>query len=1005
VWRAQSILEQEGVTDAAHVIPGHKMSRLLSLFLCGDLNLVDNVSPIIKRVISGDGLDAVKVKELLQENVKAYEEWAPEIDRVIRIATVMLGPISCELPVVEHHVIPLSEIPEYQSKFVGIPSAKVLYKTLEDKLHLSLDPSFSNLVGRVAPYMTFSQVEYILEVRPRQKDWQPEDLRRLRYVYAVKRKALEISESYGGISFMPQSFFVSVFLGEATRASLRARNAFQLNNGNMEHMYFPQKGDRKTESVLTGLRHMRRFSSIRASSNVGDDNRTVMLSPAGRIASAGGDRFKHGADAGRNSRAASYLMNPKPLYGLEDMDNTDYFVGAEPYELGDSLMGPQDVAVLLHAGLSSSMKGSTVVQLNQRMLLDLIASQPKSFAIAVLAELGTPGGHGSPRSLTSALMGILDLDQSSFQPAHRLDMQKLLEEWLPGLKIPRRADYLAGGRWARQSYYEAMYVVAKNMLDDAEPYMALKGHIQRVRLSSDSDPIPVSKEEELSKRMDEVAENVDDLTEAKFLNRVKEAKVAIDKADTEGQLLLADLKATGLKSTSDRCQKATSLYQQAFEVCKSVLESDKLALQNTWLKNFFRRNYDALMVKSVFDNAIDDVDEVRSWLNALFRNACEKDDNESNVQRGNVDTFFDNAGTNDEQDVLDAIIDCVFFDASEREALRNDPLVRLLISNRAGKYNFTIVSAMGVITEGKKGLELESSFQRLREERGVESIRADTGTARSFVFNASKIEDAIKVAYTFGKPFGLLGYSQGCANCLTTESNFVSGTPAQQDLIRSPHVGLICRQLLFSAANGSFHGPATEAKVHRLIVMSEDAFKYQQGYFSRAFVSLVLEGINGIMDSAQFHKFIGGAQTFLAEGQRAFWREAQHLAHVPTTVLRAVEDDHTTPEALEMLSNFLTKQSGSALHDSQVHVYDAVAHPIYTRNRNAVILQACDMGGSIQRTHHWSPLNKEVEFMRTKRDVENAVFDCAKDRHVFPWVDVNARFGIISYAETEDDTS
>ena len=51
--------------------------------------------------------------------------------------------------------------------------------------------------------------------------------------------------------------------------------------------------------------------------------------------------------------------------------------------------------------------------------------------------------------------------------------------------------------------------------------------------------------------------------------------------------------------------------------------------------------------------------------------------------------------------------------------------------------------------------------------------------------------------------------------------------------------------------------------------------------------------------------------------------------------------------------------------------------------------------GAIQRTHHWSPLSDEVEFVRTARDVEMASFDCAKDRHVFPWVEVNKRFGFI----------
>ena len=134
---------------------------------------------------------------------------------------------------------------------------------------------------------------------------------------------------------------------------------------------------------------------------------------------------------------------------------------------------------------------------------------------------------------------------------------------------------------------------------------------------------------------------------------------------------------------------------------------------------------------------------------------------------------------------------------------------------------------------------------------------------------------------------------------------------------------------------------------------------------------------------------------------QAFWREAQHLSHVPTCVIRGVLEKHTTPESLEMTCNLLTKQSGSALHDSQVHVYDAVGYPIYTKNRNGRILQACDMGGAVQRTHHWSPLDAEVEFIRTKRDENYCVFDCAKDRHIFPWIDVNARFGIIKYSKSQ----
>ena len=58
-------------------------------------------------------------------------------------------------------------------------------------------------------------------------------------------------------------------------------------------------------------------------------------------------------------------------------------------------------------------------------------------------------------------------------------------------------------------------------------------------------------------------------------------------------------------------------------------------------------------------------------------------------------------------------------------------------------------------------------------------------------------------------------------------------------------------------------------------------------------------------------------------------------------------------------------------------------------------------GGSIQRTHHWSPLNEEVKFVATAQDAEYGTFLCAKDRHVFPWVDVNARFGFIEFEEGE----
>ena len=585
---------------------------------------------------------------------------------------------------------------------------------------------------------------------------------------------------------------------------------------------------------------------------------------------------------------------------------------------------------------------------------------------------------------------------------------------------------MAGGRWARQSYYEAIFGLANNILEDAECYMALKAHVQRVRHNVESDPIPEPKE--IKNTEGNEFGDVGQMS-TKITGAVASAKQAIAHADRKGKEILDKLISKGSKHTME-CGATIAAYRTAFSACARVRDIDKLAFHAPWFQEFYRRNYDALMIKSIYDNVIDDVDKVRYWMHCLRRGARfgapkRNDDqligtNES--KRLNIldailsplkldgsepdgfiglDRIFLEPEKHGEQKIVEAIIDAIIYEPKDRERLKADPLVRLLIPNPPGHYDFTVVSAMGVITEGKKGKELQNAIERLEKLRGVKTIRADTATVRSLEYNAGKIIEAIEAAREFGVPYGLLGYSQGCANALMAETLLNSGTPEQQQEVSDNH-GLVSRQLLFSAANASIHGPAMDKKVQRLIIQVEEFFKYQQGYFSRALQSAFLEGLTSGLDSPQFHKVMGGAQSFLSDGCRAFWREAQHLAHVPTCTIRGVLEEHTTPEALEMVANQLTKQSGSALHDSQVHVYDAVGHPVYHHNRNGQILEKCDVGrGAIQRTHHWSPLNEEVDFIATPRDAQMASFDCAKDRHLFPWVDVNARFGFIKYSKTD----
>ena len=638
--------------------------------MCGDLSQVDDVLPIIQRVNDGDGLDVLRAKDLLRKHIEAYDEWAAELDRAVKWAALMLGGVSIQQPIEAFETPPLCECLD-ESVYEGIPTAKQLYQIIQDKPKLPLDKSFSSLVSRLSPYMTLQQVSYVLHLRPC-SHWQPFDLKRLRYVYSIKKKVNEIKESYGGLSFMPQSFFVSIFLGEATRSSLRASSARNdCEAGNNMDSAVASKLPRQT--AISALREKRFGHSIRA---IPAEFESFIMSPAGRIASL----------ADLPSLAQNRMLDVQDTSRVEEM-------------LGDSLLGPRDVAILIQAGLASAVKGSTVVQLNQRMLLDLMASQPSSFAVAVLAELGADG----PRALVSALMALCDLEQNSFKEEHRIDMHNLLESWLPGLKIPKRDDYRAGGRWARQSYYDAVYAVSVSILDLSQTYSGLKLRIQRVRLNSERDPLPLPLEQTV---------DFDD-NSSKLAAAVDIAKSKIAVADELGTTVIVELRER-TKSSKD-CEAVVSAYQDAFDACARVLSIDKLAIQTEWFKAFYRRNYDALMVKSVYENVINDIDNVRTWMEAMRRGALQMDnpaspDSSSSLHRpdsvteavlyekGDESINFMCPEQYHEQNLVDSIVDSIFWDKAERDSIRSDPLARLLISNKKGKYNFTLVTAMGVST-------------------------------------------------------------------------------------------------------------------------------------------------------------------------------------------------------------------------------------------------------------------------------------------------------------------
>jgi len=605
-----------------------------------------------------------------------------------------------------------------------------------------------------------------------------------------------------------------------------------------------------------------------------------------------------------------------------------------PYPLGTSLLGPRDVAILLHAGLASAWMGRAV-QLNQRLLLDLIFEQPASFLRDVLVELG----GNDPRVLTGALNALLAMPQSALRQP--LDLVAEFGERL-GFEIPRLVDFLAGGRRAKHSYYEALSETGDQILSQAEEYRALKFHVQEFRH-------PVSRGFRATRRKNAL---------------VKAAREAIAHADRTGA------RCTFAGPEPIRRSRARKAYRTAFAACRDLLQADPRAFQLPWFKEFWARNHEALVLLSVVRNVQEEVDQVPQWL----------------AQRSGRPV------PTDAQKLVDRVIEVLYYHPEDRDRLARDPLVRLLVEEPPGPYDFTLISCMGVITGGARGVELKQAYRRLEAIRSVKVIRADTATARSLEFNARRIIDAVKQTTT---PWGYVGYSQGCPNGLMAENLLMGGTPEEQKLVE----GLVCRNLLFSAFNASAHGTCGDQKFLQTMVYLDHFLAHYQARFSSRAIQLALSSIRFALDSRPFVLGLLGSRSLSVWGVIGLHRGGQFKSTAPTSTMRGIVEADALPECLEFLSNVLTRQIESTSHDTQVSTEEALGHSLLIRNEQTRVLEACDMGSLVQRTHHWSPLKEDTEFLTTRRDRERCIYEFPKDRHIFPWVEVNARFGLIKPAQ------
>ena len=588
------------------------------------------------------------------------------------------------------------------------------------------------------------------------------------------------------------------------------------------------------------------------------------------------------------------------------------------------------MAGLLRAGLGTGRLGR-LAQINNRMLIELMASRPPSFLLEVFIELG----NQSPRALSGILYAFLDQDQDYM--AKKVNLEKLLSGRL-GIPVPRRRDFMAGGRRANQSYYEALTHVADHIIGRALPYLARKEHLQVER-----HPVPAAYR-----------------PAPRLLHPIDRAKKAIAEADEAGR----KLKFTGKPGKAHRAAKRA--YEKAFRECAKLLALDRSVFHSPWLKKFWARNEEALKVLSVVRSYQEGVDKVRPWLH---------------VRTGRR-RFAD------EQDLLRAVVRTLYADEKDRKKLRADPLVRLLIDPPPGRYDFTVVACMGVITEGQKGGELEDAFRRLQERRGVEIIRADTGIACSLEYNAKMIEGAVRKAET---PYGFITYSQGSPNGLEAESRMRGGTPEQQRLLDR----FVCRNFLFSAANGSAHGTSGMAKFLRAMIEGERFLKHYQASYSTEAMSGFLRVVRMILDSRDFVRVLGGAHSLTIERAESLYRDGQIVDRAPSSSTRGVADPRFLPEGLVYMYYTLVRLLEGAAQDTQVAMEDAEGKAGRVVNDHTLSLERCCIGSMAQTAHHWEPLTREIADLTTASDRVRAVYEGPKDRLVFPWIEVNARFGLI----------
>ena len=633
---------------------------------------------------------------------------------------------------------------------------------------------------------------------------------------------------------------------------------------------------------------------------------------------------------------------------------------------------PADVAHLLSAGIASRIT-SKYVQLNQARIFDYLVKRGTAFALAVFYE----AGRYSDRVLTNLLMSFLAQDQELL--AVPVDRERELSKLLK-IDIPIRKEFLAGGIHAAENYYDKIFAVAHKINHSSQLYEAAKfrmhSELTALRLPLDPKRPMLPPDASASPSEDEKAEFIRALQKADALGAefMEALKNGEDDDSNENE---AEATYQYVKQQRAPRKSARKAYQYVIKLCAAIIQKYPVFMENEEFKKFYSRVYEAIFIQSVSQNLCDDTDDVRHWFSVRSGIAIDKIEDLSKSER------------------IRAIIDVLYYYPEHRERMANDPLTWLAIRPAPGPIDLTILTAMGVITDGKNGKELSQAFARLERDRQVRIVRADTGNIKSLTFNTDAICREIRKIHS---PFLMLGYSQGCANMMSAEAAMYASTPEDRACLKN----LVARHFIYSAFNGSSHADCGGLIYQRILSDGENLLKTYASLISTQLSNFLFGALVKIFDMPYITTSLASLESLSWQGLEYLYKTGQYQPGVLSTEIQGIIDKYIPETLIYMYSHFLA-QADQVPSDSQVGVDCAHAYPVYFRNASNERLRREAIPSCTLKTHHWSPIVEECAFLTTEQDIRDAVYQVPKDMHIVPAIEALMLFGRIKYKTTENN--